>query len=77
MIREFSMHRSNHGQFVGARREVRKQIADRNAAFSVLLEFERRGKRDTGSAFGLEILERQHLAGTPSQLGFRIEGIDL
>ena len=57
--------------------EVRKDLADRQAALSVSLELERGRQGDPGSPLGTEVLVWQFFAGVSIEFRLGIEGIDL
>ena len=77
MAGQFDMHRSDHRQFVGTLGQVWKQVADRNAALTILPESEWRRKGHTRLPLRLEVLVRQHLACPTREFRFGIERVHL
>ena len=77
MVRHVGVHRADDAQVIDARRDVWEDLADLDPALAVLAESVGRGEGGPGTAFGAEILARQHLAGVPVERRLGIEGVDV
>ena len=55
MIGDVGMHRSDDTDVIDTRSDVRKNIADFDPRFSILLKPERRHQQTTGLTFGFQI----------------------
>jgi hypothetical protein len=77
VIGNVGVHRADDGDVVDMLRRVRKQLADLDAAFAILLELKRRGECRAGLPLGAEVLGRQVLAGVFVERDLAVERIDV
>ena len=77
VIGQLGLHRADDRDVVDALADLRKQLADFDAALAVFLKLERRRKRRAGLSLGANIFDGQRFAGVFGQRGFGIERIDM
>ena len=77
MIRHIRVHRPDDRHLVNMLSGVLENLADRNAAFAILLEFVRRRKEVARRTFCPQIAARQRLAGHFLELRFWIERVNV
>jgi len=77
VVGRVGVHRADDADVVNAAGDVRKQLADFDAALAVFLGFERRRKRRSRLAFSGAMNARQRLAGVLIQEWLGVERIDL
>ena len=77
VVRDVGVHRADHADVVGARADVREELADLEAALAVALERERRLHQRAGLALGRDGAARQRLAVVLVEHRLRIEAVDL
>ncbi len=77
MKRQVGVHRVDDADVIDALAELRKNLADFDAAFAELLELERRLHQGAGLTFGLEVSAGIGFAVILGQFRFVVEAIDL
>ena len=77
MIWDIGVHRTNDADVIDALTDVRKQIADFDSGFAVLLEFERGHQQAAGLSFRFQIRCRGTLPVILGKRRLRVERIDL
>src|SRR5260370_3261846 len=77
MVGAVGVHGADHGDIVDALAEVRKNLADLDAALSEFLELERRLQQVAGLTLGLEIGRGHGLAVVLGEHRLGVEGVHL
>lgn len=77
MVRQIGIHRSNDAHIIDLLANVRKNLADLNAAFTILPEGKRRSHRHARDAFGDQVGRVERLFMPPREFWLGIKGIDV